>query len=286
LRPAHYITLAVAIALTGLLYWGGNTIPPAKPKGDANTPPMAGGMPSGSNTVKPASFDSILAASRKQLSKTAADSVKTVENELAAISDSSQMAAVFLRLAHTWEINKQLPVAAYYGAKAAKLENSEKKLNFAGQFFLELMHDAGSPGIQMWAAQEAIDCFNRSMAINPNNDTTKMALASAYIEGGGQPMQGVQLLLGIVREKPGNVPAGMMLGKLAIQSGQYDKAITRFEGLLQADPKNTEAMYFLAEAYKGKGDKRKAIELFEQCKKLVNKPEFSKDIDQYINTFK
>jgi tetratricopeptide (TPR) repeat protein len=264
---------------------GGNTIPPAKPAG-AKTPPMAGEMSSGSNTVKPASFDSILAASRKQLSPTAAGEVKAVENELAAIRDSSQMAAVYVRLAHTWEVNKQLSVAAYYGAKSAKLENSEKKLNFAGQFFLELMHDAGSPGVQLWAAQEAIDCFNRSLAVNPNSDTTKMALASAYIEGSGQPMQGVQLLLGIVREKPDDIPANMMLGKLAIQSGQYDKAVKRFEDLLQKNPDNTEAVYFLAEAYKGMGNKAKAIELFEKCKKMVNKPEFSRDIDKYINSFK
>lgn len=236
--------------------------------------------------MKPASLDSILTASRKQLPKTAVDEVTTIENELAATRDSSRMAAVFLRLAHVYDTNKVYPAAAYYGAKAAKLENSEKKLNFAGQFFLDLMHQDSSASMQLWEAQEAVDCFKRSMEINPDNDTTKMALAAGYIEGTGETMQGVQLLLGITREKPDNIPANMMLGKLAIQSGQFDKAIKRFDTILKLEPRNTEAMYFLAEAYKGKGDKQKAIQLFEECKKLVNKPEFSKDIDQYINSFK
>jgi tetratricopeptide (TPR) repeat protein len=45
-------------------------------------------------------------------------------------------------------------------------------------------------------------------------------------------------------------------------------------------------MYFLAEAYKNQGNKQKAIELFEKCKSIVNNPDFSKEIDQYISTFK
>lgn len=202
------------------------------------------------------------------------------------MSDSSQMAPVFTTLAKTWQQHKQLPVAAYYYAKAAKLENSEKKLNFAGQFFLDLLHEAGSAEMQMWESQQAIACFERSLEIAPGNDTTKMALAAGYIEGTGETMKGVQLLLGITREKPDNIPANLMLGRMSIQSGQYDKAIQRYETVLKLEPENTEALYFLAEAHKGKGDKEKAIELLEKCKKIVNKPEFSRDIDEYIKSFK
>jgi len=285
LRPAHYITISAAVGLIALLYFGGNTIPPAKKSGEM---PMAsaGGMSQGPHAVKAVSVDSVLLAARKQLPQHAAEEIEIIENELKAMHDSSRMASVFTRLAKTWQQHKQFPAAAYYFAKAAKLENSEKNLNFAGQFFLDLIHDAGSQDVAMWEAQEAIDCFQRALAINPNNDTTKMALAASYIEGTGETMQGVQLLLGITREKPDNIPANVMLGRLAIQSGQFDKAVQRFETVLKLEPKNTEAMYFLAEAHKGKGNKQKAIELFEQTKKIVNKPDFSRDIDQYINSFK
>lgn len=286
MRTIHYVTIVIALALTAFIYWGGNTVPPAKTAGPTGQRPTGGVMAPGPNTVKAASFDSIYAASLKQLPKTAADSVTSIENGIKAMRDSSRMASSFLQLAHIWDVNNKPAVAGYFGALAAKLENSEKKLNFAGQFFLELMHDAGSQSVQLWEAQEAIDCFKRSLAINPANDTTKIALATGYIEGTGETMQGVQLLLGITREKPENLPANMMLGKMAIQSAQYDKAIKRLEDLLKIYPNNAEAMYFLAEAYKGKGDKQKAIELFEQCKRIVNKKAFSDDIDKYINSFK
>jgi len=283
LRSVHYITLAVAVALIALLYWGVSTVPPKK----AGAPGQmaANGMQS-ANTVEPASFDSIYTASKQQLPGHAIAEVDSVEKIIRAIRDSARMAPVFSDLAAIWQSHKQLPVAAYYYAVAGKLENSEKKLNFAGQLFLDLMHESQSAPVQVWEAQQAVACLKKSLELNPQNDTAKMALAAGYIEGTGETMQGVQLLLGITREKPDNIPANLMLGRLSIQSGQFDKAVQRFETVLKTDPGNTEALYFLAEAYKGKGDKEKAIELFEKCKKLVNKPDFSRDIDQYIKSFK
>lgn len=244
-----------------------------------------GGMPQAS-AVEPASFDSIYAAAKGQLPQHATAEIDSVERILGAIRDSARMAPAFTDLGKLWQEHKQLPVAAYYYARAGKLENSEKKLNFAGQLFLDLLHETQSASVQVWEAQQAVSCFKRSLELNPANDTAKMALAASYIEGTGETMQGVQLLLGITSEKPGNIPANLMLGKLSVQSGQFDKAVQRFETVLKQEPANTEALYFLAEAYKGKGDKAKAIALLEQCKKIVNKPEFSRDIDQYINSFK
>ena len=285
MQAAHYITLTAGTALIALLYWGGNTVPPPKKAVAAMQQPGAAAA-QGPNTMKPASFDSILTASRRQLPKTAADTVTTIENELAATREPSRMAAVFLRLSGVWERNNLLPVAAYYNGRAAKLENSQKKLTFAGQLFLQLMEHENARSMQLWEAAEAISVLERSLKLDPNNEDTKLALATGYIEGSNTPMQGVQMLLAITREKPDDVPANMLLGRMSIQSGQFDKAVGRFENVLKHEPENKEALYFLAQAYEGKGDKKKAIELLEQCKRVVNNPEFSKDIDQQINSLK
>ena len=93
------------------------------------------------------------------------------------------------------------------------------------------------------------------------------------------------MLREVAQADPSNLAAGITLGRLAVQSGQFDKAITRLEKLLIAHPKNTEAMYFLAESYKGQGNTAKAKELFNECKKIVNNPNFTKEIDDYIKTF-
>src|SRR5699024_8187930 len=100
-----------------------------------------------------------------------------------------------------------------------------------------------------------------------------------------QPMKGVEQLLDIVRRDSTNIPANVMLGKMAVQSGQLDKAIERGNTILRIDPKNINAYLFMGEAYKREGNKEKAIQLFTKAKEIMNNPSFSKDIDAYIATF-
>ncbi len=236
--------------------------------------------------VHPASFDSLLGAARKQLPGHALSDLALMEQEMGTLEDSSGMVPIFERMAQAFREHKQLNVAAYYQARAAKLENSEKKLNFAGQFFLDLMQQTSSPGVRAWQAQEAVACFEQSLELNPENDTARLAMAAAHIEGAGETMKGVQLLLGITRENPDHVAANLMLGRLSIQSGQFDRAIERYQTVLDQEPENTEALYFQAEAYKGLGNKEKAIALLEECKRIIGNEAFSREIDQYIQTFR
>ncbi len=189
-------------------------------------------------------------------------------------------------LAEFWEKEKNLNMAAWHYKKAAFLENTEKSITFAGNLFLAVMQKTEKPEWRVWQAKEAIGCFNKALQFNPENVDVKIALATCYTEGTGETMKGVTLLRDITSKDSTNIAANVILGKLAIQSGQFDKAIKRLELVLSLQAKNTEALYFLAEAYKGQGNKEKAIELFEKCKKMVNNPDFTKEIDQYINSFK
>lgn len=278
MRPVHYITIAVAIALVAILYFGANTVPPRK--ADAETAAAT----STPHTVKAISFDSVLIAARKDLPPHAQEEIQSVEKQIAAMHDSSRMAALFDTLARLWQEHRQIPVAAYYHLQNGKLDNSEKKLTFAAQLFLELARRAGSESEQAWNGQMAIEGFNRALEINPSNDTAKVLLAECYI-GTGQTMQGVTLLREVTEKDPTNVPANLILGQQGIVSGQLDKAIGRFETVLKTEPQNVEALLGMAEAYKNKGDKQKAIGLLQQAKQVLNNPEFSKDIDDYIKSF-
>jgi lipopolysaccharide biosynthesis regulator YciM len=281
LRRIHYITIIATVALIALLYWGGNIIPPAK----TNMPPqMASGM-AAPTQISAANFDSMLAVAHKNLPQHAVSEIETVEKNIVSTKDSGKMSSLFIDLAQLWHQHKQPTIAAYYTAKAAKLDNSEKKLTFAAQFLLDRMSEDASESLQMWDAQQAVDCFQRALKLNPDDDSATIGLAKGLVAT-GQTMQGVQLLRGITQKDSTNIPANMLLGQLAITSGQFDKAVNRFQVILNQQAENTEAMYLLAQAYKGKGDKTKAIALLEECKKIVNKPDFSRDIDKYINSFK
>lgn len=279
MKNNQFLFLLVAIGLIGLIYFFGSTKLPqnttSKTADHANTEAISATF----------SFDSLKTVFLNQMNTKNASTITNLEKQLTN-STTALQSGVYDTLVRLWKAADKLNMAAYYFGEKAKLENSEKNLNFAGQLHLDLMHEAPYQGLQIWEAKQAISCFDQSLQSNPNNDTVKMALASCFIQGVGETMKGVQILLGIVKEHPDHVPANILLGKMAVQSQQFDKAIVRLERLKTIEPKNTEVLYFLAEAYKGKGEKEKAIVLFEQCKKLVNNPAFSKDIDTYINSFK
>lgn len=249
------------------------------PEAAANGQRPAGGMPQ--NNVEPAKFEDIYT---KAIGNLAADSVSK-EKTLATAASQTPKPETFRDIAEFWQ-DKDLNIACHYYKKGALLENTEKSLTFAGNLFTLQMGNTPEAEIKEWQANEAIECFNKALEQNPKNLITKIALASCYIDGTGEIMKGVGALKEVTAEDSTNLPANLLLGKLSLTSGQHEKAVKRMNIVLSQDSKNTEALGILAETYKNMGNKEKAIELFEQCKKIVNNPDFSAEIDNYIQSFK
>lgn len=282
MNKKQLIFIGAAVVLVAALYFFGDFRGPVK-----KAPDQAGMRPNSEE--------------HDHESDTTSLDIKSYETQCIARLDANKQSQVrdFMRaaeklnkpesyrdLAEFWEKQKDLNLAAFYYKRGAFLENTEKSVTFAGNLFLAILQRTDKPDFRRWQAREAIEIFNKALEINPSNLDSKIALATCYTEGTGETMKGVTLLREVTQQDSNNVSANIILGKLAIQSGQLDKAIRRLEHVLMIEPKNTEAMYFLAEAYKNQGNKAKAIELFENCKRIVNSPDFSKEIDNYIATFK
>lgn len=233
----------------------------------------------------PANFDSLLTAAKKKLSPAAQSEISRQENNITRGDVKEQQILAYETLGKLWQQYKNRAIAAHYFGESGKLENSQKKLNFAAHLFSEELHEARDPHVRQWMASEAITFYQQSIALNPANDTTRIDLADIYINGTGETMKGIEQLLTIVRKDSTNIPVNIILGRMAVESGQLDKAVQRGETVLRVDKENIEAHLFLAEAYKRKGDKQKAIDLLNAAKKIMNNPAFSKDLDAYMKTF-
>lgn len=289
MKPVHYIAVAAALVLGSLLYFGGSTVAPQKEKpaagsmADAGTPGER--QAAGLDIPSPANFDSLLMAAKKKLSPAAQAEISRQENTITRGDVKEQQILAYEALGKLWQQQKNRAIAAYYFGKSGKLENSRKKLNFAAHLLSEELHEERDKHVRQWMAEEAISCLQQSIELDPANDTTRIDLADIYINGTGETMKGVEQLLTIVRQDSLNIPANIILGRMAVESGQLDKAVQRGETVLRVDKNNVEAHLFLAEAYKRQGNKQRAVDLLNAAKKIMNNPGFSKDLDEYMKTF-
>ena len=86
----------------------------------------------------------------------------------------------------------------------------------------------------------------------------------------------------VIDRDSANVFAQMILGHGSIISGQYDKAIDRFEKVVGLQPDNLEALIMLAEVYERKADKVSAALWYNKAMPLVKNPELKKELQNRI----
>ncbi len=215
--------------------------------------------------------------------------VSKIENGISRGDVKNQFGRQLTVLADFWKDSVGIfPPYAYYLSEAAKLDNSEKNLTFAARLILENMRREDSVDLKSWEAETAASLFERALKLDPDNDDLRVGLGSCYVYGQGmigdpqQTMKGIQQLLEVVHKDSNNMQAQMVLGIGAVISRQFDKATQRLNKVVAFDPNNLEAVSWLADAYAGAGDKQNAIKWYEQSKRLVNNPGFSKEVDERI----
>lgn len=281
MRKTQWFVIIVAAVAVFCLYAFGRRVSDKKvtPAATSAVQPNSTGQ-----QVPAANFDEVLSKAKQGLDPATQMHISNLENSVTRGEVRKQQLSAYRSLASLWDSLGHIPISAHYLGQAAKLEKSEKSLTFAANLFLIHQQHTEDPAIRTWQLNEAKQLLEQAVSLDPNNDTINVALAKSEVAS-GNVMQGVQRLLKIVKSDPDNIGANMELGRLSITSGQYVKAIERLEKVVSQQPKNAEALYFLAEAYKNTGKTKKAISLFERCKKLVNDPAFSKEIDNYINSF-
>jgi len=76
------------------------------------------------------------------------------------------------------------------------------------------------------------------------------------------------------------------LGQLSVRSGQYDKAIERYQKVVDIEPSNLRAYYAMAQVYESLGKVQDAIEAYNQCLELSDDETFKSGIQQNIKKLK
>ena len=285
MKRQQLLLVSIALVVFAGLFFFGKTVSPQK----KNVTPTQANQSHDGHDHSEVSIQDILAHAKDELKPNQKQFIAQLEEKASAEQDPQEKMHVFHQLARYWNDSATQPILkTYYLAEAAKLENSEKSLTFAAHQLIEYLLAGNDPSVQHWLGIQAKDLFERALQINPNNDSSKIGLGACYILGdvSDNPMTGISPVKEIAEKNPRNVYAQMVLGLGGMKSGQYDKAIERFNQIVKTDPANMEAMFHLAECYELKGDKANAVKWYEVIKSGVQDVNLKKVIDDRIKQLK
>jgi len=185
-----------------------------------------------------------------------------------------------------WDKVKRPDLAAHYTEALAKKENTAAKWLKAGNryyYAIQFIQDKTAIPVLY---QSASRCFAKSLEIEPNNTDAKIMLASCYVEGSEDPMEGIKRLKEIEKTDSNNVKLQLTFAFFSVKSGQLDKAINRFNNVIKIDSNYIEAYLHLADAYEQKNNIAKTIQMLQKYSGKTNDVTARIEINKYIDQLK
>ncbi|HOY41687.1 MAG TPA: tetratricopeptide repeat protein [Chitinophagales bacterium] len=264
----------VTIILALALYFGGKTVVKKEQTATVSTGSFSFEQYEEQQTAK------LLPAEKSQLAAIT-EALKAVKP-----ADTATFKKLYLQTSDFWKNLNNPALGAYYFYQFAKVEGTKVAMENAGDVLVSAYKSTEDSVILNNLITFALRSYEDAVLKDGNDVDLKIKLADAYVQGSQEPMKGIGILRQLSDSLPDNVPVLLALGRLSIQSGQYDKAKERLQKILQLEPQNTEALYFLAITEAQLGHDDEAIRLFEMCKLLVNNIEFNKEIDEIVKNLK
>ncbi|WEK19466.1 MAG: hypothetical protein P0Y49_22080 [Candidatus Pedobacter colombiensis] len=254
-----------------------------KPKEDTTAAVPAGGqMPT--KEAAAINLNEVSTTGKNLLNASLAAEITSLENTFKSAPESNKVPSAKL-LAQKWDdVEQSVPSALYLEIVATK-EPSLNNWLVTGERFLKAFDNTRDSLLMPALLQKANTAYTNAVAIDSTSADAKTGLGITIVDGMGMPMQGIAMLMDVVKKDPKNLKANMSLGTFAIKSGQFDKAITRFNNIIAIKP-TPDAYFYLATAYENLGKNDEAIDAYLKSKKLAANATLSKFIDEKVIALK
>ena len=236
-----------------------------------------------STLAKPFNYDDYFISVRDTIAPILKVQIDSLERLIKVDTGNYQANVLLARLYDEAQLGL---IASQYVNDIATRLNDERSWFNAGVKFYDFAANTTDTGAQIYASRKAIAAFEKVVAINENNLEAKNAMAICYVQNDLDVMGAVQLLKDVIKRDSNNVQANYTLGMLSKRSGQWDKARIRFEKLTQLDPLNSEAYFYLGEAYSSLNMKKEAIIAYETSMNLVSDENSKQEIKKLIDNLK
>ena len=251
----QWVAVGIALGLSAILYWGFDIIPP-KQQALNKTRAL---------NVEATNVEVLKREAKEQL--TAFQQADLAAVELSLEQDSSQAVPLLKELSGKWYEFGYPAISGYYAQEVAKRESSGESWAIAGSTYAICAQRTDQEKVKQYCSQRAIQAFEKALSLDPDRTDYRLNLALVHVDNPPKdnPMKGILMLRDLNREQPDNVSVLNNLGRLAIQTGQYERALERLEHALSVDPENTLTICLLAETYTALNQQEKAEPFARQC---------------------
>lgn len=257
MNKGQIIIVLAAIALFSGLYFGFET-KPDKQKVTERSRALQG---------ESTSFETLLEEAATNLTATQAEQVAEIEKQIQTATEEGQRIQLLKKLSGLWYDFGQIPIAGGIAEQVAELENADSSWSVAGGTFFTALLAAKEPTVRQYCASHAVKAFENAASLAPEKVEHRVNLALVWAENPppDNPMQAVLMLRELESKHPENASVYNALGRLAIKTGQWQRATERLEKAWSLDKKNPNTPCLLAEAYEGAGNIAKATEYAQRC---------------------
>ncbi len=260
MKQPQWVVFGLGVLLVGILYFGFSIRPPEAAEKDRER----------SLQAVQTSADVLLKEKMATLDASGKQEFRALQSELQAAEGKTDSVEVLKQLSGAWYRLGELALAGHYAEEVAEKEKTAEAWSIAGTTFAAgLSREDMTEKERTFIAQNARQAFENAISMEPSNLDHRVNLAVTYVQNPpeDEPMKGISILLELSKEHPDNPAVLFQLGRFGIQTGQYEKAVSRLEKVVSLEPNRREAYCLLVTAYREIGNTAKALEAEEKCKK-------------------
>lgn len=257
MNKAQYLALLAALAVFLALYLGFDTKPPAQKVVERSRSLQGEGT----------SFESLLDLALSSMEPVQLTGFREIKQQLEQVSSDTAKVNALKKLSAWWYAQGNLPVAGGFAEQVAELENTDTAWSIAGATFYLALGNNQEANVRQYCGAHAVKAFESAISLNPGRVEHRVNLALVYAENPppDNPMQAVLMLRELEQKYPDNASVYNALGRLAIKTGQWERAVERLEKSWSLDKNNPFTPCLLAKAYEGAGRQDKATEFAARC---------------------
>lgn len=211
---------------------------------------------------------------------------KVTYDALVNTAKNSKVDTAFIPVVEFWDKQKRPDFAAYFVEQIAERSQTSLAYSKAGDRYYYAVRFTKDNNEIPALYQSAMRCYQKAIDKDAKNVDAKIQLAACFVEEGKDPMKGIGMLREVEKTDSSNVKLQLTFAFFSVKSQQWDKAIKRFNKVLEIDPLYIEAYLHLADAYEQQGQTNKTIEMLEKYASVTDDAMAKQEVLKYIEQLK